>query len=207
MKKQTNGTVQTKLSHFLFHYRLTPNSTTGVAPAELMLKCQPRSHLDSILPSMKRNVEQQQQKQKSQHDAHSWVRVFKREDLVLVRFIMIIMISYYIFYRQLRLFICINNSEGSCHITIHLIWVIISQWTLILSSYYNQLWYSWSAFASQLSLSKYLATWRLHWITGTRILSKCLHSLSLFYCLFVVVFYLFVVICLHCNQSFTVWQC
>ena len=31
MKKQTNGTLQTKLSCFLFHYRLTPNATTGVA--------------------------------------------------------------------------------------------------------------------------------------------------------------------------------
>ena len=41
MKKQTNGTIQTKLSHFLFHYRLTPNATTGVAPAELILKHQP----------------------------------------------------------------------------------------------------------------------------------------------------------------------
>jgi len=59
MKKQTSGMVQTKLSRFLFHYRLTPNSATGVTPAELMLKCQPHSHLDSILPSAKRNVEQQ----------------------------------------------------------------------------------------------------------------------------------------------------
>ena len=41
MKKQTNGTLQTKLSRFLFHYRLTLNATTGVAPAELMLKRQP----------------------------------------------------------------------------------------------------------------------------------------------------------------------
>ncbi|XP_065914443.1 uncharacterized protein [Dysidea avara] len=78
MKKQTNGIVQTKLSRSLFHYRLTPNSTTGVAPAKLMLRCQPRSHLDSILPSVKRNVEQQQQK-KSQHDAHSKAHVSSRK--------------------------------------------------------------------------------------------------------------------------------
>jgi len=37
IKKQLTGTLQTKLSRFLFHYRLTPNATTGVAPAELML--------------------------------------------------------------------------------------------------------------------------------------------------------------------------
>jgi len=50
-----------------------------------MLKSQPNSHLDSILPSVKGNVEQQQQKQKSQHDTHSKVRVFKKDDLVLIR--------------------------------------------------------------------------------------------------------------------------
>ena len=36
MKKQLSGTIQTKLSRFLFHYRLTPHTTTGVAPAELL---------------------------------------------------------------------------------------------------------------------------------------------------------------------------
>ena len=56
MKKQTNGMLQTKLSRFLFHYRLTPNATTGVAPVELMLKDQPHSHLDSILPSMRKTL-------------------------------------------------------------------------------------------------------------------------------------------------------
>jgi len=48
-----------------------------------MLKCQLRSHLDSILPSVKRNVEQLQlqQKQKSQHDTHSKVQTFKKDNL------------------------------------------------------------------------------------------------------------------------------
>ena len=58
MKKQTNGTIQTKLSHFLFHYRLAPNAMTGVPPAELMLKFCPRSHLDLILPNVKGNIRQ-----------------------------------------------------------------------------------------------------------------------------------------------------
>ena len=46
------GTLQPKLSRFLFHYRLTPNATTAVAPAELMLNRQPRSDLDSIRPNL-----------------------------------------------------------------------------------------------------------------------------------------------------------
>ena len=85
MKKQTNGTLQTKLSHFLFHYRLTPNATTGVAPTELMLKRQPRSHLDSIRPNQKGNITQQQEKQKTKHDAHSRVHNFKQGNTVLVQ--------------------------------------------------------------------------------------------------------------------------
>ena len=62
MKKQLTGTVQTKLPRFLFHYRLTPHTTTGVAPAELLLKRRPRSHLDCIVPSLKDRVLQQQHK-------------------------------------------------------------------------------------------------------------------------------------------------
>ena len=45
MKKQSTGSLQTKLSRFLFHYRLTPNTTTGIAPAELLLNRRPRSHV------------------------------------------------------------------------------------------------------------------------------------------------------------------
>ena len=41
MKKQLSSTIQTILSHFLFHYRLTPHTTTSVPPAELLLKQRP----------------------------------------------------------------------------------------------------------------------------------------------------------------------
>ena len=50
MKKQLTGSLQTKLSRFLFNYRLTSNTTTGVAPAELLLFQRPRSHLDAMVP-------------------------------------------------------------------------------------------------------------------------------------------------------------
>ena len=53
MKKQLTGTIQTKVSHFLFHYRVSTHATTGVAPAELFLKQRPHSHLDLIVPSLK----------------------------------------------------------------------------------------------------------------------------------------------------------
>ena len=48
-----SGTIQTKLSRFLFHYRLTPRTKIGVAPAELLLKQRSRSHLDFALLNIK----------------------------------------------------------------------------------------------------------------------------------------------------------
>ena len=34
IKKQTEGKLELKLSHFLFHYRLTPQTMTGQSPTE-----------------------------------------------------------------------------------------------------------------------------------------------------------------------------
>ena len=80
MKKQSTESLQTKLSHFLFHYRLTPNTTTGIAPAELLLNRRPRSYLDFMAPhSLKDRVQQQQLKQKCQHDQHAKTRLFIRD--------------------------------------------------------------------------------------------------------------------------------
>ena len=36
LSKMTEGSLQTRLSRFLFHYRIMPHATTGIAPAELM---------------------------------------------------------------------------------------------------------------------------------------------------------------------------
>ena len=81
MKKQLISTVYTKLSHFLFYYRLTPHTTTGVAPAELMLKQRPHSHMDLIVPSLNYK---QQQRQKSLHDRTTRQCTFQQDDLVMV---------------------------------------------------------------------------------------------------------------------------
>ena len=86
MKKQSTGSLQTKLSCFLFHYRLTPNTTTGIAPAELLLNRRPRSHLDFMaLYSLKDRVQQQQLKQKCQHDQHAKPHAYEQGDLVFIR--------------------------------------------------------------------------------------------------------------------------
>ena len=82
IRKQLTGMLQTKLSRFLFHYRLTPNAITGVAQAKLLLTRRPRSHLDSC--TVENKMQQQQHNQKVQHDKHSKSHHFKQVDLVFI---------------------------------------------------------------------------------------------------------------------------
>ena len=37
IKQSTTGSLETRINHFLFHYRTTPHTTTGVTPAELLM--------------------------------------------------------------------------------------------------------------------------------------------------------------------------
>ena len=48
MKKIKTDSIQCRLSRFLFHYRITPHTTTGVPPAELLMGRHLRSHLDLL---------------------------------------------------------------------------------------------------------------------------------------------------------------
>ena len=48
LKKMTDGTTLDKLSRFLFAYRNTPQTTTGVSPAELLLGHRLRSSSDLL---------------------------------------------------------------------------------------------------------------------------------------------------------------
>ena len=41
MKKLKEGSIETKVSCFLFQYRITPQTTAGVAPAELLIGRKP----------------------------------------------------------------------------------------------------------------------------------------------------------------------
>ena len=60
-----------KLNQFLLKYRVSPHSTTGVAPAELMFGRKIRTVLDLVRPekSMKQTVLSKQETQKSNYDA------------------------------------------------------------------------------------------------------------------------------------------
>ena len=60
MNKMSNGTLETKLQHFLLNYRITPQGTTGVPPAQLLMGRQLRSRLDLVLPKVAQRVQNAQ---------------------------------------------------------------------------------------------------------------------------------------------------
>ena len=78
-QKMEKGDVQTKLSRFLLCYRNTPNSTTGLTPAELFLKRKVRTRLDLLRPNVAERVSQKQASAKLNSDKKGqsqrlWVR-------------------------------------------------------------------------------------------------------------------------------------
>ena len=70
MKKQSDGTVETKLNQFLLSYQITPQSTTGEPPAQLHWGRSPRSHLDLLRPDVGIKIHAAQSRQKKQHHMH-----------------------------------------------------------------------------------------------------------------------------------------
>ena len=69
--KETEGSWQSRIARVLFAYRITPLSTTGVSPSELLLGRQLRSRLDLIRPNTTARVEFKQQMKESHDDVHS----------------------------------------------------------------------------------------------------------------------------------------
>ena len=60
MKKLTSGSLETRVARFLFTYRITPHTTTGNSPSELLLGRRLRCHLDFLHPSIQAKVFQNQ---------------------------------------------------------------------------------------------------------------------------------------------------
>ena len=81
----TKGSLQDKISRFLFSYRNTPQGTTLATPAELLLGRKPRSPLDLLKPDLHRRVEDHQESQKEAHDQHSRLRSLKPGDPVYAK--------------------------------------------------------------------------------------------------------------------------
>ena len=77
--------LEVQISRFLFQYRLTPHSMTGVSPAELLMNRRPRSRLDLLHPDVSGRVRRKQEQQKATHDRCARKRSFKVGDLVSVK--------------------------------------------------------------------------------------------------------------------------
>ena len=60
--KKSNGSIQDRLSQFLFHYRTTPHTTTGLSPAEMLMGRRLRSKLTLLHPDTGSHVIGQQEK-------------------------------------------------------------------------------------------------------------------------------------------------
>ena len=71
-------TLETKLSHFLLSYRTTLHLTTGVIPAELLMKRKSQTNLDRLRPSTSTPVLLSQNHQKFHHDKTSKMQMFHK---------------------------------------------------------------------------------------------------------------------------------
>ena len=86
MKKSgSSGNIDTRLARFLFHYRTTPNSTTGVSPAELLMGRKLKTHLDQLRPNLASTVYGQQYSQMMSHNKQTSERTFCPDDPVLIK--------------------------------------------------------------------------------------------------------------------------
>ena len=69
LKKTANRkSVEGRLLQFLFQYRITPHTTTGVSPAELLMGQWLRSHLSLLHPGVEERVKATQEKQSKYHN-------------------------------------------------------------------------------------------------------------------------------------------
>ena len=85
IKKLKKGSLETRLSRFLFKYHVTPHSVTGVAPADIMFGRRLRTHLDVLKPDLSRKVIRNNEHQKNWYNIRVNQRDFKVGDLVYAR--------------------------------------------------------------------------------------------------------------------------
>ena len=83
--RQIQGTsIKEKLNKFLFKYRITPHTITGVAPTELLMGRCLRSCLDLTKPDLTKIVQSKQHKQKLLHNNEKSFRKFSEGDAVYI---------------------------------------------------------------------------------------------------------------------------
>ena len=79
-----NEDLQTKLSRFLFYYRTTPTTSTGLVPSELFMKRRLRTQLDLLRPSVVEQMSNYQEMAKQYADKKAQPRSFEIGERVFV---------------------------------------------------------------------------------------------------------------------------
>ncbi|XP_053383760.1 uncharacterized protein LOC128549978 [Mercenaria mercenaria] len=72
-------------SKWLEKYRITPHTTTGIAPCELFMNHQLRTRLSLVKPSKDSKVKGSQRNMKAVHDKSTKMRTFEKGDQVAVK--------------------------------------------------------------------------------------------------------------------------
>ena len=85
LKKNSSGSLTSRLAKTLLCYRTTPHSTTGVTPAEMMLGRRPKIRLDLVKPSLVRDVEISKAQMKFKFDSSARDKQFTAGDTVYVK--------------------------------------------------------------------------------------------------------------------------
>ena len=85
MKKTTSESWETRVSRFLFHYRITPHSTTRIALAQILMGRKLRSHLSILTPNSATRINSKQRIQKEYYDKGAKERELTIGTSVLVR--------------------------------------------------------------------------------------------------------------------------
>ena len=84
-RKSSMGTPSNRIARFLFQYRITPHTTTGLSPAEMLLGRNLCSRLDLLKPNLEQKVAEKQRRQQFDHDKHSRVRQFSDGEKVFLK--------------------------------------------------------------------------------------------------------------------------
>ena len=84
IKRSGSGSLETKLSRFLFHY-CTTHTTTGATPAKLLMGRHLRTHLDVMHPDLTMGVGSKQEKQRVDRNKGTKDRTVNVEDTLFVQ--------------------------------------------------------------------------------------------------------------------------